>query len=241
MSGIRFDHIAIGLPSFATATDFVVGELGGRPLEGGPGPGYQGGQWKFANGGCLELIVPAGRPGGFLHRFLAARGAGIHHVTFKVPAIGPAVERARGAGYEVVGLDVSNPGWKEAFLHPKQALGIVVQLAESDPALDGSWGTGWAFPAAPTPHPQPAGLEGLRLVAPDEKAARRQWQEVLGAECRSDAAGLEFHWSDSPMRLSVEIDPVRPAGPLRIELSASRTLALPEREHPILGACFVQV
>src|SRR4030095_6575510 len=75
-------------------------------------------------------IEPAGDDG-FLHRFLAQRGPGVHHVTFKVPSTRAACDRARALGLNPVGFDDSDPGWIEAFLHPKESLGIVVQFAES--------------------------------------------------------------------------------------------------------------
>jgi catechol 2,3-dioxygenase-like lactoylglutathione lyase family enzyme len=72
-----------------------------------------------------------------MYRFLAARGPGIHHVTFNVPDIVAAAERVRRFGYEVVGYNDEFAYWKELFLHPKQALGIVVQLAEEHPMPEG--------------------------------------------------------------------------------------------------------
>ena len=74
---VRLDHVAIGLPRLADGLPFVVGELGGRPTIGGPNVAFRGGQWRFANAALLELIEPAGPPGGFLHRFLprAARAS----------------------------------------------------------------------------------------------------------------------------------------------------------------------
>src|SRR5207245_9265348 len=63
---------------------------------------YRFGQWRFANRARLEVLEPIGRDG-FLHRFLAARGPGLHHVTFKVPSPHEACERAPPRGYEIVG------------------------------------------------------------------------------------------------------------------------------------------
>ena len=33
-------------------------------------------------------------------------------------------------GFEVVGMDEGNPEWKEAFIHPRSANGVLIQLAE---------------------------------------------------------------------------------------------------------------
>ena len=34
-------------------------------------------------------------------------------------------------GFSPIGIDFSDPEWMEAFIHPKQATGVVVQLAEA--------------------------------------------------------------------------------------------------------------
>ncbi|MGH7339373.1 MAG: VOC family protein, partial [Candidatus Rokuibacteriota bacterium] len=123
--GYLLDHIAFGLPRIADGVSFMVSELGGRFVDGGPSGNFTGAQWSFADGERLELIEPLGEPGGFMHRFLEARGPGIHHVTFKVADIVAAAERVRRFGYDVVGYSDASPYWKELFIHPKQALGIV--------------------------------------------------------------------------------------------------------------------
>lgn len=238
---MRLDHVAIGLPRLADALPFVVGELGGQATIGGPNVAFRGGQWRFANGALLELIEPSGPPGGFLHRFLAARGPGVHHVTFKVPSLAAAIAHARACGYEVVGIYDSHPAWKEAFLHPKQAQGIVVQLAESHPAPGDEWNGEWRPPAAPPPPAEPAALVALQLAAQSRAAALRQWRDCLHGSVTERDDALLFEWPDSPLQLVVAIDPAAEPGPLRIELAAPRRLALPDGPHAVLGTRFVQV
>jgi hypothetical protein len=48
-----------------------------------------------------------------------------------VPDLASAIDRAREAGFSPVGVDLGNDEWKEAFLHPRQATGIVVQMAQA--------------------------------------------------------------------------------------------------------------
>jgi len=238
MDHILFDHIAVGMPKMADAAPFLAGELGGVPDIGGPSGPYTWGTYRFEGGGCIEIIEPLGPPG-FLHRFLAERGPGFHHVTFKVPSLDDVCARAERAGYEIVGRDDSDPGWKQAFLHPKQALGIVVQFAQPGPAH------GTARPFAPPPGvsspPPPATLLGLRMRAQSRERAVTQWSTVLQGKMTAGPRGsLVFSWPGSFMRLAVEIDPVEHEGPIAIELSSPRMLALPEGPHPALGAVFTQ-
>jgi methylmalonyl-CoA/ethylmalonyl-CoA epimerase len=233
---ILFDHVAIGIPTMADAAPFLAGELGGVPDIGRPSGPYTWGTYRFEGGGCIEIIEPLGASG-FLHRFLAERGPGFHHVTFKVPSLDDVCARAERAGYGIVGRDDSDPEWKEAFLHPKQALGIVVQFAQPGPAH----GTARLFtppPGVPSP-PPPATLLGLRMRVQSRERAVTQWGTVLQGKMADGPRGsLVFRWPGSFMRLAVEIDPVQNEGPIAIELASPRTLTLPEGPHPVLGAVF---
>jgi methylmalonyl-CoA/ethylmalonyl-CoA epimerase len=237
----RLDHIALGVPDVAAITPCLVGELGGRPLEAGPGIGFLWWQWEFARGGALEVIHPHGPPGGFVERFLEARGPGIHHVTFKVPDLAVAAARVRSLGYGIVGYSDELPSWKECFLHPKQAQGIVVQLAEAHPEIEPEEMHNLAFPASPAAPAERVDVVGLRVSVTTEKRARRQWETVLGGACETGSGGLCFHWPDSPLRIAVEVDPSAPEGPVAIELAAPLPRTLPEGPHPVLGVSFVAV
>ena len=243
MAEAKLDHIAFGVPDIAPVAELLAGHLGGCERGSGPGGGFVFWQWEFAGGGAIEVIVPDGPPSGFLHRFIAARGAGAHHVTFKVRDIHAALDRARSHGYEPVGFDDRFAGWKEAFLHPKQAQGIVVQFAESHPELEeGDWGDAVrpTFPAVRTA-PETVQVVGLLLSSRSEERALHQWQSLLGGELARERDRLVFRWRESPLRIAVRIAPDAEEGPLALELAAARRIALPEGPHPALALPLVQV
>lgn len=79
----------------------------------------------------IELLEPT-RDDSPVARFLAKRGEGIHHVTFRVAAIAPVLERLRASGAPM--LDVASrpgaEGSRVAFLHPKATGGVLVELVE---------------------------------------------------------------------------------------------------------------
>lgn len=227
------DHVAIAVPRVAGALDWLVSKLGGKPFSAGPGLGFKFWQFSFARDGRIEVLEPAGPADGFLHRFLAARGAGIHHVTFKVPDLDAAATRAQRFGYDVVGRSELDPAWKEGFLHPKQAQGIVVQLAESHPELEPKeWSAAFPFPPLPEAAAQTADVLGVRLRAASEASARRQWQELLGGECSAERGRLVFRWPESALAVSVELDTTASEGPLGIEIAAP---GLDGHETRVLG------
>lgn len=236
MHEARLDHIAIAARRIADATDVLVGRLGGRPESGGPGAAFRWACWRFAGGGRLEVIEPAGHDG-FLHRFLAARGPGVHHVTFLVADLGRACDRAEAEGYRLVGRDEADPDWKVAYLHPKEALGIVVQLAWS------SGRTGrrpWEVPPGPPGPPAPARVLGLRLRARSAERARTQWERALaGTVVAGSPETLVFRWPASPMRLVVDVVPGAEEGPVAVEIGREPAVALPPGPVARLGTVFV--
>ncbi len=217
----RLDHVAFGLARVEDSAAVLAGELGGRPFVGGPGIGFSGIQWQFARGELIEVIQPEGDPTGFLYRFLERRGPGLHHVTFKVDDIEWAAARAREFGYEVVGLRTDNPGWKELFLHPRQAGGIVVQIAESHPELDvAPWTPDWPFPAAERKAPAAAEIRHLRLAVAERAAAERQWGVFLSGRAREQDGTIVFSWPDSPIGIRIVVTREAPQGPLGLEVRA---------------------
>lgn len=147
IAGIRLDHVAVAAERWEDAWPRYVAELGGRWVGGGESVGFAAHQVEYANGMRLELIRPhAVEDNDFMRRFLDRNGPGPHHLTFKVDDIEAALGAAESAGFRPVGVDLTWPEWKEAFLHPKDAPGVVVQLAESH----GSWASEPApgFPAS---------------------------------------------------------------------------------------------
>jgi hypothetical protein len=145
-------------------------------------------------------------------------------VTFKVPSLEAACARARARGYEVVGRDESRPSWMEAFLHPRQALGIVVQFAES--AAPGGPRSPLAPPAGPPDPPPPARVVGLRMRARSTDRARVLWGEILEGEESREAGGLVYRWPRSFLRIAVEVDAAAEEGPIGIELASPPPRAL---------------
>jgi methylmalonyl-CoA/ethylmalonyl-CoA epimerase len=220
------------VPRLADAEAILAGELGGHSTFGMTTDEFRFWHWRYEGGGDLEILEPAGADG-FLHRFLAQRGPGIHHVTFTVPSLVDACERARAHGYSIVGYDDSDPEWKEAFLHPRQAQGIVVQFAEpnADRPPSSHEGDGLG---------EPIKVLGLRLSARSRERAHTQWGSVIQGVRATEAAGaLVYRWPGSFMYIAIEIDAAREEGPLWIEYSSRRAVSLPDGDpHPVLGAVF---
>ncbi len=217
MTNTILDHVAIGTLALTDGWDLFGGLLGGSWVYGGDSPGFWWGQLQFRAGPKIELLTPAGGPdAAFLERFLAARGAGPHHFTFIVTDIAAALSRVRALGIEPVQINLSSPAWKEAFLHPKDAYGIVIQVAEqAGPAPE---------LAAPAQLPAPGPSSAFALVehyVADIDGAVRLFEEAFEGEVVSrqdtaEASVAELTWKNGArLRLVRETPAAGHAGPRR--------------------------
>ncbi len=80
-------------------------------------------------GSCIELMAPL--PGDKkLGAFLSSRGDGLHHICYRVDSVADELERLSKAGVRLVDT-TPRPGARGteiAFLHPKSAHGVLIEL-----------------------------------------------------------------------------------------------------------------
>jgi methylmalonyl-CoA/ethylmalonyl-CoA epimerase len=185
------DHLAIGTPALTDGWELFGGVLGGTWVYGLDSPGYWWGQLEFAAGPKIELLTPTGGPDAvFLERFLAARGAGPHHFNFIVTDIQATLARIRTLGIEPVGVNLDNPHWMEAFLHPRSAHGIVIQVAQQG-------GTPPRYtPPVELPEPgPPAFFDLIEHHVGDLAGATRLFRDVLDGRLQAASDGTaELTW-----------------------------------------------
>ena len=215
IADIDLDHIAVAMEDRTAGRLRYAAELGGAWVGGGADPGFWSEQVKYANGMKVEILEPIDvDQNDFLRRFLDRNGPGPHHVTFKVADIVTALGQVEAAGYRPVSVNLDNPGWREAFLHPKDAPGIVVQLAQSDESGD------WGMPL-PAEYPEvtapPATLERVTHAVASLDEGLRLFRDLLsGTEVGRDAdeAGrwIDLAWP-GPGRIRV-IEPAAASSPL---------------------------
>jgi len=177
------DHLAIGTPALTDGWQLFGGVLGATWAYGDNSPGFWWGQLNFAAGPKIELLTPTGGPdAAFLERFLAARGAGPHHFNFMVTDIEDTLARIKAFGIEPVGVNLTDPAWKEAFLHPRDAHGIVIQVAQED-------GTPSPPPPRELPEPgPPARFDLIEHHVSDLDGAVRLFTEVLNGQLEAAAS-----------------------------------------------------
>ena len=79
---------------------------------------------------CIELLEPI-NPDGFLAQFLEKRGEGFHHLTLQTPDLEKKVDQLELQGIKVVDKSFADPASVDAFISPKSAHGLLVQLGQS--------------------------------------------------------------------------------------------------------------
>lgn len=208
-----FDHVALASSDRARFWSVFAGDLGGRWVGGGESMGgFAFSQVRFSGGMKVEGLEPfQAERNDFLVRFLAAFGPGPHHLTFTVDDLEATLDRARAAGYHPVGIDLGGEHWKDAFLSPREASGIVVQLAwaDGDPVTPPPAGL-------PAPRPgQPAELVHVAHAVADLEAALALAKGLLDGRTVDAGAGGGLGWVDlawpGPGRLRLLAgDPMRP-------------------------------
>jgi methylmalonyl-CoA/ethylmalonyl-CoA epimerase len=80
-------------------------------------------------GSEIELIWPATDDSG-LAKFLAKRGAGMHHICLEVDDIVAMLERLTAKGIRLINEQprIAADGRRYAFVHPESAGGVLVEL-----------------------------------------------------------------------------------------------------------------
>ena len=225
------DHVALAVRDAVPARDVLISDLGGTLVSGGDAAGFRAMQIRMGDltrGMTIELLEPWNlERSDFLARFLDRHGEGPHHLTFKVPDLAVELKRLESLGLEPVGVDLSDPMWREAFLHPRDSHGTVVQIAESEVwRFELAWdsaragepaGRRW-WPDPPERGPVTAALERVVMESSNVALTAGFFIEVLGAEVAAhDANFAELVWPGGRIKLE--------AGPLpgirRLEMSGA--------------------
>jgi methylmalonyl-CoA/ethylmalonyl-CoA epimerase len=81
--------------------------------------------------GHIELLAPLG-PDTPVGKFLAKRGPGLHHVAYRVPDVGAALEALSTAGVKLIDAEPRTGirGSRVAFLHPASTGGVLTEIVQ---------------------------------------------------------------------------------------------------------------
>ena len=126
------DHVGIAVKSIDEAKKFWIDTLGLKlsHIEEVPEQKARVAILK-AGDTTIELVEPTS-PDSPVQRFIEKRGEGLHHLTLQTDNLAERLKKLKSAN---VGLIDEKPrvgadGAKIAFLHPKSAHGVLVELCE---------------------------------------------------------------------------------------------------------------
>ena len=129
---IGLDHIAIAVGNFEKAIQRFLEDFG-IPLEGTEDVIAAKTKTAFfpISGTKIELIHPLSKDSP-VQRFLEKRGEGLHHICFQTDDIIEDMKKLTDKGYRFLSNEPQDGahGSKVAFIHPKSAGGVLIELAQ---------------------------------------------------------------------------------------------------------------
>ena len=126
----RIAHIGVAVRDLEAAAVFYRDVLGATLH---PKERADGADLVRAQLGEIEIeLLTASDAESPIGKFLARRGPGIHHISFRVPDLEAALARCRTAGYELIDRSprAGAGGRRVAFLHPRSTAGILLELTD---------------------------------------------------------------------------------------------------------------
>ncbi len=126
---LRINHVAIVVPDIENALNFWRDALG-LELDHVEDVPSQRSQVAFLpiEGSEVELVKPTTDDSG-VAKFLSDRGAGMHHLCFEVDDIDEMLSNLKAKGIRLINETAMQlEGRKVAFVHPKSASGVLVEL-----------------------------------------------------------------------------------------------------------------
>ena len=128
----QIDHVAIAVHDLDAAIDYYQRAFGSQVVH----------REIVERDGVEEALIPIGesyiqlttgtRPDSPISIFLERNGEGIHHIGYRVKDCAAAIEAVGAAGSKAID-ETPRPGSRGttvAFIHPKGALGTLIELVE---------------------------------------------------------------------------------------------------------------
>ncbi len=128
----KIDHIGIAVASLDEALKFYRDQLG-LDFKGTEVVNEQKVKVAFFPVGESKLeLLESTDPDGPVGKFIAKKGEGIHHLSFRVSNIEEKLQQLQESGVSLIDEKprFGAGGAKIAFLHPKSTGGILIELCE---------------------------------------------------------------------------------------------------------------
>ncbi len=130
---IKLHHVAIVIPDVESALSFWRDGLGLtlKHVEDVPSQKSQVAFFPLGENE-VELVKPTTEDSG-VYKFLTERGAGMHHLCFEVDDLDGMLAQLKAKGIRLINETPQQlEGRRVAFVHPKSANGVLVELFQPD-------------------------------------------------------------------------------------------------------------
>ena len=132
MKILKIDHVGVAVKDADAALKLFEGLLGLK-VQGSETVPEQKVRTVFLPVGETEVeLLEATAPDSPIARFLEKRGEGVQHIAFRVENIEEALAELEVKGVTLIDRKprIGAGGKKIAFLHPRDTLGVLVELSE---------------------------------------------------------------------------------------------------------------
>ncbi|MDE2638413.1 MAG: methylmalonyl-CoA epimerase [Chloroflexota bacterium] len=132
MTDIKLNHLAIVVVDMEAALRFWRESLGlaqSGEIESVPAESVDIAFLRLGDA-HIELIQPTANESG-VAKYLAKRGAGMHHLCLEAPDLDSKLAELSAAGYELINEQPrERDGRRYAFIHPESTGGVLLELYE---------------------------------------------------------------------------------------------------------------
>ncbi|MFO7709083.1 MAG: methylmalonyl-CoA epimerase [Desulfobacterales bacterium] len=132
MKILKIDHLGVAVKSIDAGKNFWTDVLGLR-FEGAETVAEQKVTTAFFPVGESEVeLLESTAPDGPIAKYLEKKGEGIQHIAFRVENIDAALAELKAKGIQLIDATprTGAGGARIAFIHPKAASGVLVELCE---------------------------------------------------------------------------------------------------------------
>ena len=129
----NIDHIGIAVADVAAA-NALFARLLGREHYKTEAVDSEGVLTSFFQVGETKIeLVAATRPDSVIEKYIAKKGAGMHHIALEVADIRAEMRRLQSEGFELLNETPKQGADQKliCFLHPKTTNGVLVELCET--------------------------------------------------------------------------------------------------------------
>ena len=128
---LRIDHVSLAVKDYEGAVEFFTKILGATSQYNGTDNNMKYYWETFALGDLsrFEIIKPTAE-GSFLENFFKNKEGGIHHLVLQTPDIEMTKDILEKNNIPYFGFQNYGERWKELFIHPTDAFGVLLQIGE---------------------------------------------------------------------------------------------------------------